>query len=267
MRQRSDGDDLPKVLRPLPDGRPLLLHVMDCYRRYDLREFVLCVGYGADPIRARVLDAFPPVEPDVADRRDGGPAWHRRVAAGTTITLVDSGVEAEKSRRLLDARPHVGDRPFLLGYGDVLSDIDLDGLIAAGTVAPGVVTVAATRVRSRYGELVVDPGMTVTEFREKPLGEALISAGYFMCGPRLFGLLDPEVALEDDVFPRLARHGEVRAFVHDGHWQPFDTYKDFIEAETLVKEEGYPWLTARRPPSGVLPPGVPDDLVRRGMGG
>ncbi|WP_328959080.1 hypothetical protein [Kitasatospora purpeofusca] len=50
LRQRTHDDHTPKPLRPLPDGRALLLHVIDYYRAFGSDEFVLCVGYGADAI-------------------------------------------------------------------------------------------------------------------------------------------------------------------------------------------------------------------------
>lgn len=125
LRQRADGDDMPKPLRPLPDGRALLLHVLDYYRRFDLHEFVLCVGYGADRIRALLAAYFSTPEGDLVT----GPGWQRFTADGLQVTLVDGGPYAEKSDRLLASLPHIGPRPFLLGYGDVLSDLDLDLLL------------------------------------------------------------------------------------------------------------------------------------------
>lgn len=242
LRQRTIGDDLPKPLRPLPGGRPLLLHVMDYYRAFALSDFVLCVGYGAEAIRMLLLDEFqvPPVTVDA------GPGWHRFCSAGVGITLVDSGPKAEKCRRLLDARPHVGEQRFLLGYADVLSDFDLGVLIERHESDGGLLTLVATRVRSRYGELVVDEGMEVTSFEEKPLRPALVSAGYFMCSPELFGELVPELELEAQILPQLVKKRAVHAVVHDGLWLPFDTYKDFIDVEALMRKEGCPWLAPSR---------------------
>ncbi|MCG6495362.1 sugar phosphate nucleotidyltransferase [Kitasatospora sp. A2-31] len=240
LRQRSDGDDLPKPLRPLPDGRALILHVLDYYRSFGLDDFVLCTGYGARAMEQLLLGELPAA--DIAT----GPGWLRLGSDGIRVTLVDSGPYAEKCVRLLDAAGHLRPGPFLLGYGDVLSDFDLGRLAERREESGATVTMTATRVRSRYGELVVGPGMEVTAFVEKPLQPALISAGYFACSPRLLAALSPELGLEEDVLPALAARGEVDAVVHDGRWLPFDTYKDFVDAEALAAQEGFPWPTPVR---------------------
>lgn len=238
LRLRTEGDHLPKPLRPMPDGRPLLLHVLDYYRAFGLREFVLCVGYGAEAIEALLLAEFNVPSEAV----EAGAGWHRFSATGLRVTLVDSGTDAEKSRRLLDAEEHIGGVPFLLGYADVLSDFDLHALVDRHEAAAGVLTLVATRVRSSYGELAVGVDNAVTAFVEKPLQSALISAGYFMCSPALFGSLEPGLELESEVLPRLVEQRSVHAIVHNGLWLPLDTYKDFVDARALVEQEGCPWL-------------------------
>ncbi|XTZ13733.1 sugar phosphate nucleotidyltransferase [Micromonospora echinospora] len=238
LRQRSDGDDLPKPMRLLPDGRPLLLHVVDYYRRFGVREFVLCVGYGADAITRLLVETFA----DNLAQTATGAGWLRISGADLRITLVDDGPYAEKNTRLLTARGHLDDEPFLLGYADVLSDLDLDRLIDRHRGTDAALTLVATRVRSRYGELRVDEACRVTEFHEKPTRTALVSAGYFMCSPQMFDVLRPELDFEVDVLPQLTASGRVGAVVHEGLWLPFDTYKDFIDAEDLVAREGFRWL-------------------------
>jgi glucose-1-phosphate cytidylyltransferase len=238
LRQRSDGDDLPKPMRPLPDGRPLLLHVLDYYRTFGLDEFVLCVGYGAGSIESLLLRTFGVA----AGQLTTGPGWIRLALPGIGITLVDSGVRAGKCTRLADARPHVGERRFLLGYVDVLSDVDLCELLRAHDAGGGVVTLTVAAVRSRYGLVTIGPGTLVTEFDEKPPLPAPVSAGYFACEPALFDRLAPELSLEADVLPRLAAEQRLHAFRHDGLWLALDTYKDFAEIEALVSRDGCAWL-------------------------
>lgn len=224
LRQRTDTDDLPKALRQLPDGQPLLLHILQYYRSFGCTEFVLCVGYRAEAIREVVRRAHP-------------------AGGELRITFVDSGTEAGKCVRLLDARPHVGRRRFLLGYSDVLSSLDLDDLIRTHQAGRGLLTLVATRVRSRYGVVRLGERTLVTAFDEKPVDDTLISAGYFVCEPELFAELSPEASFERDVLPRLAARRELHGFRHDGMWVALDTYKDFLDVESLVQREGQAWLT------------------------
>lgn len=239
LRQRSDGDDLPKSLRPLPDNRALLLHVLDYYSAFGLHEFVICVGYRAEAIQALLVDVFG----GPTARVTTGPGWTRVDADLVQLALVDSGEHADKCRRLLDARRHVGDRRFLLGYADVLSDLDLNGLIGVHEQGRGRVTMTVTQVRSRYGQVALGPGSRVAAFEEKPIERNLISAGYFVCEPTLFDDLRDASELEADVLPRLATDGQLHAHHHRGLWVTLDTYKDFMDVESLVHREGCAWLT------------------------
>jgi len=239
LRQRSDGDDLPKPLRPLPDGRALLLHVLDYYRAFGLTEFVLCTGYGAADVASLLREAFGVPGRAVATT----PGLTRMVTAAVSLTLVDSGTEAGKAQRLRDARPYVGERRFLLGYVDVLSDLDLHRLMRTHQTGGGTVTLTVTQVRSRYGLVTLDDGTLVTGFAEKPVVSDLVSAGYFACEPALFSELIPGLPLEAGVLPRLAAARKLHAHRHTGLWLALDTYKDFTEAEALISREGCAWLT------------------------
>ncbi|MER5352917.1 sugar phosphate nucleotidyltransferase [Kitasatospora sp. NPDC002551] len=239
LRQRTHDDHTPKPLRPLPDGRALLLHVIDYYRAFGSDEFVLCVGYGADAIRRALLAEFHVP----AEAVESGPGW-TRFTGGVRVTLVDSGPLASKSRRLRDARGHIGERSFFLGYADVLSDFDLGMLQSVQQATRAMAVMAATRVRARYGELTVGPDALVTSFVEKPLRPELISAGYFLCTPAVFDeLAEPCGEFEETVLPRLAAGGRLRAVVHEGRWHPLDTFKDFTEVEDLIAREEFPWPT------------------------
>jgi glucose-1-phosphate cytidylyltransferase len=237
LRQRTDVDDLSKPLRPLPDGRPLLVHVIEYYRRHGMSDFVLCVGYQAAAVRDMVLQRYGVLN----GRLESGGNWVRLIADDIRLTLVDSGPEAEKSARLLAAGPHLGNGRFLLGYSDVLSDFDLARLLRQPDGA--LVTLVATRVRSRYGELTLTEDARVASFREKPLLPALISAGYFLCAPGLLSRLSPQLAFEEELLPQLAAQGQLQAVVHTGRWFPFDTYKDFIDADEFAAKEYAPWLS------------------------
>lgn len=237
LRQRTDADDVPKPLRPLPDGRPLVLHVLDYYLAFGLSSFYLCVGYGAAAVEKAVVTG-------THVRYDHSPDPRTRCYSSEDLelTFVDSGPSAEKSQRLLDCRPHLGERDFLLGYADVLSDFDIGRLVGSHP-ASAVATVVGTRVRSRFGEFTVGASGRVDSFAEKPLSSALVSAGYFMCSPSVFAHLSARGDFEDEVIPALVRLGKVHAVLHEGLWLPLDTYKDFVDLEHLMTRKGSPWLT------------------------
>lgn len=79
-------EGMPKGLIPI-GGRPIVWHVMKYFESFGHRDFVLLVGYRA----GQFIDYFTP---------DATPGW--------TVTFVDSGPEASKSRRLKAAEAHLG---------------------------------------------------------------------------------------------------------------------------------------------------------------
>lgn len=241
LRQRSDGDDRPKPLRVLGDGRPLLQHVLDYYLAFGVREFVLCVGYGAAQIERALIEAYDATE-DSASAGPGSRALDL-TSLDARLTLVHDPPAATKSARLLHARGRLGRGAFLIGYCDVLSDLDLWQVMDVHRAGGGTLTLTAARARSRYGIVQLGTGTLVDSFAEKPVESTLVSAGYFVAESRLFDELSPELSFEADVVPRLTARHEVHAYVHDGLWLALDTYKDFVEVDSLIMARGCPWLT------------------------
>ena len=41
---------------------------------------------------------------------------------------------------------------------------------------------------------------------------------------------------------RLVRDGQMMAFLHDGFWQPMDTYRDWQLLSGLVEKGRAPWM-------------------------
>ena len=91
MRMRTaEGDVIPKPLQ-MVGPRPLLWHVMRYYAHYGHKEFILCLGYGAENIKDYFLNysetAVERLRHAAADR------WSCSTydIADWTITFVDTG--------------------------------------------------------------------------------------------------------------------------------------------------------------------------------
>jgi glucose-1-phosphate cytidylyltransferase len=228
LRQRVDGDDRPKSLRPLT-GRPLILHVLDLYLAAGVRRVVVCAGYRAADLLHCLQDE-----------------WGTAVSAGAppasgdlAVTVLDNGPEAATGRRLLHARSQLPPGTFLFGYGDVLGDVDLSGLLRTHRASGAMLTLTTTTAPARFGEVVLGADGEVRSFAEKP--PVTVSAGWFAAEPALFDRLDAGASLEADVLPVLAARGQLRAYRHPGWWLGLDTVKDFVDAEAAIEERGLPW--------------------------
>ena len=137
---------------------------------------------------------------------------------------------------------YVADDPyFCLTYGDGLSDVDIGALVRFHEDHGALATVTAVAPLARFGALKIK-GDTVERFVEKPSTESgRINGGFFVLSPKVLDLIDgDEIALEQAPLERLAKAGELRAFRHDGFWQPMDTLREKLYLEDLWTK-GAPW--------------------------
>ena len=78
----------------------------------------------------------------------------------------------------------------MLTWGDGVSTVNLDALLACHVAHGRLVTMTAVRPPARFGHLELD-GDVITEFSEKPqTGEGWINGAYFVCEPGIFEYID-----------------------------------------------------------------------------
>jgi glucose-1-phosphate cytidylyltransferase len=134
------------------------------------------------------------------------------------------------------------DERFFLTYGDGVSDVDLDELLAFHRAHGCMATITAVRPPARFGGLELDDDR-VAAFTEKPeIGEGWINGGFLVLEPGVFDYLHgPADSLEHDVLSRLAQIDQLRAFRHTGFWQCMDTLRDLRLLQSLWSSESPPW--------------------------
>jgi len=245
-RIRDVSDNIPKPM--IPVGRlPVLWHVMKYYASFGHREFVLCLGYKGQVVKEFFLNYE-------AQTRDC------TVTLGATksieyhtnheesdwrVTLADTGLETMTGGRIRRIRQYIGDDAnFMLTYGDGVSNVDLNKLLAFHQAHGRVLTVTGVRPPGRFGELVADAHSIVTEFNEKPQATGgRISGGFFVCRRELFDYLDDrqDLVFEQEPMRALVRAQQLAVFEHDDFWQCMDTYRDWQFLNGLIEKDQAPW--------------------------
>ena len=178
-RIRDVTEDLPKPMIPL--GRlPILWHVMKTYAHWGHTDFILCLGYKAEAVTDFFLNYHTRTS-DFTLTLGAEPSVELHAPAdeaGWRITMAQTGLNALTGSRVKRVERYIASgEDFLLGYGDGVSDIDLDALVAFHREHGKVMTVTGVRPPGRFGELEADGDGLVTEFNEKPqAGGGLISA-------------------------------------------------------------------------------------------
>ena len=158
------------------------------------------------------------------------------------VTLVDTGQCSMTGGRVRRMKPYVGNETFLLTYGDGVSNVNLEELVAFHKNHGKLVTVTAVRPSARFGELQLD-NLQVTSFQEKPqLGQGWINGGYFVIEPGFLDLIAGDsTILEREPLEQAARMGELMAFKHEGFWQCMDTKRDRDSLEDMWRHGNALW--------------------------
>jgi glucose-1-phosphate cytidylyltransferase len=130
----------------------------------------------------------------------------------------------------------------MLTYGDGVSNIDINALMAFHKSHGRVATVSAVRPPARFGDLRIESSQ-VTRFEEKPqLGEGWINGGFFVFEAGIFDFLtDDLTVLEKSPLEKLAQEGQLMAYQHHGYWQSMDTLRDKHALEELWVSGNPPW--------------------------
>ena len=58
---------------------------------------------------------------------------------------------------------------------------------------------------------------------------------------KIFEYLDETSTLESDPLLQLSNDGELNAFVHDGFFEPMDTYREYLNLNKLWDSGQKPW--------------------------
>ncbi|MEE7448465.1 glucose-1-phosphate cytidylyltransferase [Methylobacterium radiotolerans] len=235
--------------RPKPmveiGGRPILWHIMKGYSRHGINDFVICLGYKGYIIKEYFANYFLHMSDVTMHIAENRMEIHRKTAEPWTVTLVDTGDQSMTGGRLKRVRHHLeGEEMFALTYGDGVSDVDVTAQIAFHRAHGKRATVTAVRPDKRFGYLALD-GDRVTAFEEKPDNEGgWINGGFFLLAPSVIDTVaGDETVWEREPLERLAREGDLQAFIHDGFWQAMDTLRDKTNLEALWASGRAPWKT------------------------
>lgn len=238
------------VLKPKPmveiGGRPIIWHIMRIYESHGFNHFVIACGYKGVVIKEYFRNFFFQESDFIVSLKDGRCHVIKSDVPAMEIELVDTGINTMTGGRLLklSEKKAIGEETFMVTYGDGLSDVDIQSLLAFHRSHGKIATVTAVRPPARFGGLVLD-GDRVVEFTEKPqAGEGWINGGFFVFEPGVLDYIDGEkTSLEREPLERLASKGELMSFRHTGFWQPMDTLREKQLLDSLWAGGEAPWKT------------------------
>lgn len=234
-------------LRPKPmveiGGYPIIWHIMKLYSAQGFNEFVICLGYKGYVIKEYFSNYFLHTSDVTFDLRDNSVVVHHSHSEPWVVTLVDTGLDTMTGGRIKRVLPYVDREPFLLTYGDGLSNVNLQAILDHHEASHATLTLTAVQPMGRFGAVTIAPDDRVTSFVEKPPGDrGFINGGFFVVDPSIADyLIDDRSVLEEEPMERLASDGLLAAYRHPGFWQPMDTLRDKQLLEHLWDTGRAPW--------------------------
>lgn len=241
-RLSEETDIRPKPLVEI-GGRPIIWHIMKIFSAYGINEFVICLGYKGYLIKEFFVNYSLHLSDVTVDVSTGLIDVHHRRAEDWKVSMIETGVNSMTGGRLKRVREYLGDEDFLLTYGDGVSDVDINKLVAFHKSQKRLATVTAVVPPGRFGALELSEDHAVTSFTEKPAGDgASINGGFFVLSPKVIDYIDgDDTVWEREPMERLAHEGQLAAYSHHGFWQAMDTLRDKHQLEAMWAGGHPPW--------------------------
>jgi len=215
----------PKLLFPLV-GVPLIDRMVEWFARGGVTEVILAVNHLSDKLRIEVA--------------------RKKLAAKIVLSVEETplgtGGPISLARAML-----CKDEPLIVANGDVISDIDLRGLIAEHARSGAEATVALVSVEDPrpFGLATLDSNDRITRFVEKSgtnHRRGWINAGVYALNPSIVAMIPQAraMSLEREIFPTLASQMKMNGWKHTGFWYDIGKIPDYIIANReLLKRAEY----------------------------
>lgn len=234
-------------LKPKPmieiGGYPILWHILKIFYSQGINEFIICAGYKQHMIKEYFADYFLHRSDITFDFTENEKTIvHSTSSEKWKITVVDTGLNTMTGGRIKRIRKYLGDEPFLLTYGDGVSDVDIQKLIKFHKSHGKLATLTAVHPIGRFGVLDLDGDM-ISNFGEKTESKTdWINGGFMVLDPKVIDYISGDkTTFEQEPLNKLSSEGQLMAYKHPGFWQCMDTLRDKQKLEEMWDSDKAPW--------------------------
>ncbi len=201
------------------NNKPLILLIMQQYAKYGFKDFYIALGY-----KGQIIENF----------------FKKKIFKDWNINLIDTGQNTMTGGRLARLKKYLGQKTFLLTYGDGVSNVNIKKLVNFHKKKKKILTMTAVRPPARFGAIKLK-GNFVTYFKEKSKTDAgWINGGYFVVEPKIFKYLKGDKTfLEREPLEKISKEKQLVAFKHNDFWQCVDTVRDKEILEKILKTKKF----------------------------
>lgn len=227
------------VIKPKPmveiGGKPILWHIMKLYSHYGYNDFIVLTGYKGYMIKEYFANYFLHNSDVTFDLASNTLEIHKNQAEPWKVTVLDTGQTTLTGGRIKRAKEYIGNNPFLLTYGDGVSDVNIQKLVEFHRNHGGKITLTGIQPEGRFGALEMGEGDRILKFAEKPRGDgSWINGGFFVCEPQVLDYIEGDHTIfERDPLEKLTGEGELYTFKHHGFWKCMDTLRDKMQLNDM----------------------------------
>jgi glucose-1-phosphate cytidylyltransferase len=235
-------------LKPKPmieiGGKPILWHIMKYYSSFGHNEFIICGGYKQYVIKEFFADYYLHMSDVTFDfTSDNKMIVHNNNTEPWKVTLVDTGLNTMTGGRIKRVKDYIGNEPFMLTYGDGVSNVDVNGLVEFHKSHGKIATITAIQPGSRFGKLDISHDESINSFKEKSIEDGgWINGGFMVLNPEIIDYIEGDATtFEKEPLETVATEGQLKAYKHYGFWQCMDTLRDKEFLENLWSNGKASW--------------------------
>lgn len=232
----------PKPMIEIGD-KPIIWHIMKEFSKYGYNDFIICAGYKQYAIKEYFNNYFLHNSDVTFDMKNNKILIRHQYVDPWTVTVVDTGLNTMTGGRIKRIEEYVKNESFIVTYGDAVSDLNIDELVAFHRKHKKIGTISVYNFGQSKGIIDIDNNGKIKDFREKSNEDgALINIGYMVFEPDVFKYIQgDETVLEKEPMKALAHAGELMCYKHKGFWQCMDTLREKQRLETLWDSGVAPW--------------------------
>ncbi|MDD5197232.1 MAG: glucose-1-phosphate cytidylyltransferase [Candidatus Omnitrophica bacterium] len=241
-RISEETGSIPKPMVEI-GGKPIIWHIMKIYSHFGFNDFIICLGYKGYMIKEYFSHYFLHMSDVTIDLKKDDVKVRSTSTEPWKVTLVDTGLDTMTGGRLRRVQKYIGNKTFMMTYGDGVSDVDIKELLKFHKRCGKHATVTAVQLAGRFGALNMKDKGVVTSFLEKPKGDgSWINGGFFVLEPEVFNYISGDNSVwEFDSLKNMAVDKQLTGFKHSGFWKCMDTLRDRSELEAFWDSARAPW--------------------------
>lgn len=235
-------------LKPKPmveiGGYPILWHIMKHYAAHGHTDFIICAGYKQYVIKEYFANYFLHNSDITFDFKIHNKVTiHTQNAEPWNVTVVDTGLDTMTGGRIKKISKYLDKEPFLLTYGDGVSNVDINELVKYHKKHNKLLTLTAIKPEGRFGFLDLTESNEILAFREKSMDDVgWINGGFMVIDPKFIDYIDgDDTVLEQQPMIKAAKDNQLMAYKHYGFWQNMDTLRDKQKLESMWETGVAPW--------------------------